>query len=207
MTIPTGVHEQLHGTLYKKIDRKIDLMGLETAWTLRGSERLRPQGHPGGDGGEGDSAGGPDPERLGLGTWPTLVIEAGDSESLTELHNDMRWWFSASNHDVNIILLAKFDHGQDKILVERWEEEGPPPRQGATTTRFQPRLQPVLQQSITITRDTTTNPTSYNVASGALVLEFRLLFLRDPGPGEGDVVVGIPELQGYASKVWAYIED
>ncbi len=91
ITIPTDVHEQLHLALYKRIDLQI------TA-----------KGHPGGDGGEGDSTGGPKPEREGHGTWPTL-IEAGDSESLPELRRDMRWWFSTSNHDVKIVLLAKFD--------------------------------------------------------------------------------------------------
>lgn len=46
-----------------------------------------------------------------------------------------------------------------------------------------------------------TNPASYNVARGVLVLQFELLFLRDPGPGEGDIVVGIPEL------VWVMVRD
>ncbi len=66
---------------------------------------------------------------------------------------------------------------------------------------------PVLQQSITITRDTPTNPTSYNVVSGALVLKLKLLFLRDPSPGEGDVVISIPELQGFAEDIWTFVQD
>jgi hypothetical protein len=64
----------------------------------------------------------------------------------------------------------------------------------------------VLQQAITITYDDTGDPgntVSYTVNGGALVLEFRLLFLRDQGLGEGDVVLSIPELQSYAAKVWA----
>ncbi|KAK0726952.1 hypothetical protein B0T26DRAFT_692376, partial [Lasiosphaeria miniovina] len=106
--------------------------------------------------------------------WPILVIEAGFSQSLGELYITMRRWFSMSNHEVKIVLLAKFNT-------------------------------PMLRQIITITRNTTTNPTSYNVTSGALVLSFRLLFLRDPGPGEGDFVFSVQELEEYAEDVWAQV--
>ena len=64
----------------------------------------------------------------------------------------------------------------------------------------------MLQQEITITYDNTIdagNTASYTADGGALVLEFRLLFLRDRGLGEGDVVFSIPELQSYAVNVWA----
>ncbi|KAL7619898.1 hypothetical protein AAE478_010445 [Parahypoxylon ruwenzoriense] len=168
---------------------------------------FRPQGHPGGDGGEGDSTGGPEPERAAKDAWPTLMIEAGDSEPLSDLRNDMRWWFSASGHQVKIIILAKFEHTHRAIILEKWEEE-PRVRLGATTTgqaAASPPLQPVLKQSIAITQNTTTNPISYNVAGGGLILSFQLLFLRDPGPQEGDVVISIPDLEEYATKVWRYV--
>jgi hypothetical protein len=42
----------------------------------------------------------------------------------------------------------------------------------------------ILRQSITITRDAATD--SYHVARRALVFSFRLLFLREPGPQEGE---------------------
>lgn len=121
---------------------------------------------------EADSAGGPRPERGGKGAWPTLVILAGVSEPLGELHNDMRWWFSASDHHVQIVLLAKFDENRGALTLEKWEEEA-----GG---------QPALRQNIIITQNTTTDPVSYNVIGGELVLGFRRLFLRDPEPGEGD---------------------
>lgn len=184
-------------------------MGLRRAWRPFGSSLYRENGHPGGDVGEGDSTGGPLPYAKDLDSWPTLVIEAGDSESLPALRHDIRWWFDKSHHDVNIVLLAKFDHCRHEILVERWEEERLTSRPGATTTRALARspLEPLLQQAITIARDTTTNPASYNVARGALVLKFELLFLRNPGPGEGDVIISIPELQSYAEAVWDYVRD
>ncbi|KAK3358636.1 hypothetical protein B0T24DRAFT_540311 [Lasiosphaeria ovina] len=191
ITIPTDIHEVLHLGLYTPYLRSTT----EESWKNIGSARFRAdQGHPGGDGAEGDSTGGPWPERAGAGNWPTLVIESGYSETLPELYKDMQWWFRTSNHEVKIVILAKFDDQQHHILLEKWEEEISSP-QGAITR--------MKRQSITITRDETTNPVSYNVTRGALVLGFRLLFLRDPGPQEGDFVLSIQDLQLYVEKVWA----
>lgn len=175
------------------------------AWISKGAATCRAAGgHPGRGAGEGDSTGGPRIARGRKDDWPTLVIEAGYSESLNQLRADMTWWFTTSNHDVKIVLLAKFDHRQREILLEKWEEETPPSPPGAITRSRSAMLEPrqVLRQRIAINRDETTNPVSYNVARGALVLGFRLLFLRDPVPQEGDIVISIPHLQSYAEYVW-----
>ncbi len=112
----------------------------------------------------------------------------------------MKWWFRESHHQAKIVVLAKFDN--PRILVEKWEEEGGV-RPGAMTTRTSStQLAPVLRQNITITRDATTNPPSYNVARGALVLSFRLVFDREPRAGESDFAIDIPDLENYADRVW-----
>lgn len=41
--------------------------------------------------------------------WPTLVIETGYSQSIIALRQQMRWWFTASQHRVKIVLLIKLD--------------------------------------------------------------------------------------------------
>ncbi|KAI5864087.1 hypothetical protein GGS23DRAFT_562851 [Durotheca rogersii] len=207
LTIPTCLHETLHLELWNLYRDKLVRKNQDRGWRPIGSTTFRPRGHPEGDVGEGDSSGCPRPVRSSPGSWPTLVIEAGDSESLSALRDDMRWWFLASDHDVKIVLLAKFDHGNQRIIIERWEEELQI-RQGATNTRRSTNgntFQPVLRQSIAIIRDITTN--SYHVTSGALVLSFRLLFLRGPGPQEGDFIISVPELATYARNVWERVED
>ncbi|KAK4034570.1 hypothetical protein C8A01DRAFT_49067 [Parachaetomium inaequale] len=40
------------------------------------------------------------------------------------------------------------------------------------------------------------------IVGGGLVLGFRSLFLRDPGPEEGDFVVSMPDLEEYAERVF-----
>jgi hypothetical protein len=179
-----------------------------------GTKTLRPRGHPGGDGGEGDSTGGPEDQRGNKGDWPTIVVEAGDSETLEELRNDMRWWFSASDHQVKIVLLTKFDHNQNQIILEKWVEIQAQTRLGATTTRAVTQaaiwLIPDCDQVITITRNPSVtntdpnrfNPTSYAVTRGALRLEFDRLFLPQPGQGGQDIIISTQDLQVYAGKVW-----
>ncbi|KAI1145645.1 hypothetical protein F4825DRAFT_457296 [Nemania diffusa] len=184
LTIPTDLHEVLHLELWNEYSDKLVQNNQRRDWKAIGSTTFRSRGHLGGDGGEADSSGGPVSKRGPKGSWPTLVMEAGDSESSSALRDDMKWWFSASNHNVKIVLLTRFDHQNQAIIIERWEEE----------------LQPVLQQSIAITRDIATD--SYHVASGALVLSYRLLFLQPPSPLQGDYVINISELQAYARAVW-----
>ncbi|AEO66904.1 uncharacterized protein THITE_2115455 [Thermothielavioides terrestris NRRL 8126] len=194
ISIPSAVHEALHRELEVCFHRQLFRQGLDRSWRSMGSRRLHASGQPNRDGGEGDSAGGPSAARRGPGSWPTLVIEAGASETLPQLRADMRWWFSASAHEVKIVLLAKFDQQQQVIIIERWEEE-----QGGNAL-----LEPVRRQEITIRRDGTARPASYQVTRGALVLSFQLLFLRTPDPqqGEGDFVIDVPDLQWYATQVW-----
>ncbi|KAK0734113.1 hypothetical protein B0T26DRAFT_630926 [Lasiosphaeria miniovina] len=192
ITIPTDVHEVLHLELYDQYREQLAQNGRGRSWRSIGSATRRAEeGHPDGDGGEGDSTGGPKPERGNKGAWPTLVIESGHSESLGESHNDMKWWFSTSDHQVKIVLLAKFDDTRSIIILEKREEEAKTCL-GATTTRRFAAIQPTLRQSITIAQNATTDPVSYNVTRGALKLSFRLLFLRNPGPEEADFLFTPP---------------
>ncbi|KAK5651084.1 hypothetical protein OQA88_13704 [Cercophora sp. LCS_1] len=157
ITIPTAVHEALRLGLYRLYWNQLFRNGTEN----------------------------PRPERVGAGDWPTLVIGSGHSETVPELHKDMRWWFRASNHEVKIVILAKFDHQQHRILLEKWEEETSSPQgaiteeisspQGAITEEISsPQgamqqngvLNPVKRQSITITRDETTDPGAIRHAQG-----------------------------------------
>ncbi|KAK3943460.1 hypothetical protein QBC46DRAFT_419815 [Diplogelasinospora grovesii] len=208
VVIPLSPHEILHTQIYDECRHEIDQMGLRYHWLNQGAATHRPQGRPNrGDGGEGDSSGGPKQRRAG-GGWPTLVVEAGNTQTMEQLRRDMRWWFAAStNHQVKIVLLAKLDRTRRRIILEKWvvETRGQG-RPGATTTRAAAVLQPPFcSQTITITwapgMDNT--PTSHTVTRGALRLEFELMFLRPPSnPGEHDIIISIPKLQIYAVDVW-----
>ncbi|KAK3363375.1 hypothetical protein B0T25DRAFT_38811 [Lasiosphaeria hispida] len=124
--------------------------------------------------------------------------EAGNSSSLQKLREDMRWWFSASDHQVQIVLLAKLDRPGRRINLEKWVETTPPPRPGPTTRAASIRRPDCVQE---ITIDWTDNtpaeiPASHVVTRGDLRLEFDLLFLRPPEtPREHDILITVPRLQ------------
>lgn len=203
VTIPTGLHERAHLPIYDEITMAIYSMGLKSEWSSNGATTYV---SPNGDGGEGDSSGAPWKQRRGPNAWPTLVIESGYSESLQALRNDMRWWFSASNHQVKIVILAKLDTTQRLIILEKYREVQAGQRSGATMTRAASALEPRLDQAIRISQAGNsidlTDPSSFVVTRGDLRLEFSLLFLRQPGPGEHDVVIGMQDLQLIAAKIW-----
>jgi len=117
------------------------------------------------------------------------------------LHRQMQWWFSASNHQVKIVLLVKLYHAaqQQRIVLEKWAEIT------QRETRQTAGLRPHLSQSITIyeepANEAAGTPAIYRVVGGALRLEFRLLFLRAPVQGEGDIIVTVDQLQRYAARV------
>jgi hypothetical protein len=196
--------------LFSELLHKFSQMGLHRSYKSIAASRCKADWGriTGGDEGEGDSAMGPVPDRMGPREWPTLVIEAGYAESLAGLRHDMEWWFNTSNHQVKVVLLAKWHQPQNHIQLEKWEEDQQGSRPGATTTRSVARLVPVLRQTIDITEDATVSPPTYNVARGALVLNFSLLFLRPPNisQGEGDFVFTVEDLKWYAAFVFAQVQ-
>lgn len=220
MVLPGKPHERLHLNLYLEIRDRIVSMGLGDAWNNDGSTRsFRGQGHSHGDGadgngdaGEPDSSGSPSPQRDENEAWPTLIMEAGDSPTLEDLRRDMRWWFSASDHQVKIVLLAKLDRPGRRIILEKWVETvaPSPPRPGPVTRAISSSTLPQTHcsQEITIhwTPGTANLAASHVVTGGDLRLEFDLLFLRPSNsPTEGDIVITIPRLQLWASKVWRVV--
>ncbi|EEU47948.1 uncharacterized protein NECHADRAFT_75043 [Fusarium vanettenii 77-13-4] len=136
VTIPTEAHELLYAPLSGHIHAAVIQMGLGSQWTAMGSTTWRD--HRNGDEGEGDSSGGPR-NRQGP-RWPTLIIESGYSQTLESLRRDMKWWFSASNYQVKIVLLVKLDPSSEEIIMETWQVA-----QGETTS-----TEPSCSQVITV---------------------------------------------------------
>jgi hypothetical protein len=204
ITIPTQTHEMLHSALHWAYTRSLPL-NLQDQWISMGgpTHKTGSEYAPTG-GGEGDSTGSPR-NLLGPNCWPTLVIEGGYSQTLAALHHKMRWWFSASNHAVQIVILIKLDMALGTITIQRYQEEPARTRQGATNTRYTTTLQPFLMQEIRITR-TATDPIQSSITSGDLNLPFKRLFRRDPTPQEPEnVVVTVAQLRDYATDVWTVI--
>lgn len=201
VTIPTSMHEVMHHDLLLRICYQLYDQNLHLEWQPMQSTTFPTQSRDRG-GGQGDSSGGPG-SRIG-GAWPTLVIEAGYSQSLAALRQQMRWWFDISDHQVKIVVLVKIYLGQGQINIEKYQEEQRQPRAGATLTRAAAALTPYLDQNITIVRhgESADSLTSYTVTRGALRLDFERLFRRQPMGEERDIVITEEQLQQYAAGIW-----
>ncbi|KAK3363699.1 hypothetical protein B0T25DRAFT_492680 [Lasiosphaeria hispida] len=214
----SGVHEVLHRYLDDNIRDRIVLMGLGNNWKAVGSTTFNANR----SGSEGDSSRKPPSQRRFPTAWPTLVIEGGYSQSMRKLRHKARWWLKTSNFEVKIVLLAKFLPISKTILVEKWvgapAQASLPASLPNVTTRARQQLLnaqalvPSQVQAITIkplpgvNPRQTPSPNSFQVVRSPLVLEFSLLFLRQPGPGEGDVFLGSQLFQNFAAAVWEEVE-
>jgi hypothetical protein len=79
--------------------------------------------------------------------WPSLVIEAGVSESLAMLRTDAAFWITNSDGRTRIMIVLSVNRRDRQILVERWEED-PRIRPNRSTANYS-RI-PRLIQSLTL---------------------------------------------------------
>ncbi|KAI5465490.1 hypothetical protein BGZ63DRAFT_373728 [Mariannaea sp. PMI_226] len=205
--LPTRSHERLHLRLFQHITSAADALGMTDVAVPDGSTTyfMKKAGYLTAAG-EGDSSLGLHPDSLNDG-FPTVVIEAGWSQTLPAIRAKMHWWFDVSNGAVKIVLLAMANRAEYGIILEKWKRghENPPSRPGATRTRsFSANLQvPTCHQTVTITRVGGANvPWSYQVVRAPLRLEFRDVFLREPVPPQTDILFNEERLKNYASIVW-----
>ncbi len=132
------------------------------------------------------------PARAG-NEWPTMTIEVGLSESLSQLRRDVRWWLIESKGDVAIALLVSIKKASSSLLLEKWELSPAPPTRPGPVTRASASNsigEPACMQSIEVTQTGTTG--------GPLILEFHKIFLRPPTPPEADLIFTVQELEHMA---------
>jgi hypothetical protein len=184
---------------------------------LRSVGKRKAQALVGESSGEGDSSFLPRSQRSAARSdWPSVVIEAGHSQSEESLRVKAGWWLRESNFDVKVVLLIKMHVAQRRIVIEKWQGVPPIGYQGPVTRSRSyapplPPLEPRSVQRIDITRAANItdvhpqrfNPASYNVAGGNLQIEFDHLFLRPAQPPrEADIVLDVACLQRFAVACW-----
>jgi hypothetical protein len=54
--------------------------------------------------------------------WPSLVLEAGLSESVPQLRTDARWWYSNSDHQTQIVVLISANPNSHDADIEIWTQ-------------------------------------------------------------------------------------
>ncbi|PYH38036.1 uncharacterized protein BO87DRAFT_372990 [Aspergillus neoniger CBS 115656] len=114
--------------------------------------------------------------------WPNWIIEAGLSESLRRLRQDINWWIGNSGGQVLLALLVRVDRAAKKITIEKYF---PQIRQGPST-RAQTAGVYVKRLVTTTVIDMRTTPPS--VQGGPLVLDFDRLVGRPAVAPETNVI-------------------
>jgi hypothetical protein len=162
---------------------------------------------------EADSGRLPLSMRPGEEDFPTYLIKADYSQSLSSLKRKALLWFEKSAGEVKIVILARISRPTQLITLEMWKvvpDDAARVRLGAMGTRGYlncPRNDPRCLQTTTIRRIPGTNPNQfdpnmYSVQGGPLLLEFRDLFLRNPAPREHSITLDEDMLKEYAADVW-----
>ncbi|RMZ81791.1 hypothetical protein DV738_g2048, partial [Chaetothyriales sp. CBS 135597] len=178
--VPTMQHEWVYGQLMKRLLIMAGTMGLEEEICYLGATKYQGRRNIAK---EADCAFKPLSRRPRPLDWPTLVIEAGWSESRSRLRVDARIWLENSGGEVKIVLLISPSRAARSIIIEKWE-----------STPL-PDSRPRTRSTITI------EPGS--VTGAPLTLDFQKVFLRQPvPPQEHDFVFDQQYLANFAQTFW-----
>ena len=196
--IPTSIHEQAHLSLAMKLVRLTARMGVgESEFVPYGATTMKSENYSQPSQKEGDSTFRNKLIRQGDNAWPSLVIEAGNTESLPHLRSDAKWWIETSKGEVRIVVLIKVDKLKKSIAILKYI---PRPRPMAyPNTRNAPTMVPV--ESATITIDQSVTPSQ--IQEAPLTLEFDQVFSRQPNPpNERDFILTAADLDEWAALLW-----
>lgn len=195
--MPSVKHEAAHGNFGQMIVAKTIMMGM-SIHSLYSTGATRFEGSSSSK--EADTSFKPQ-SRVNETDWPTIVIEAGLSESLAKLRSDANWWLVNSGGDVMIVVIISITPRKKSLRIEKWENVAPAP--GRPITRANPSGPiPRSVQDITIRPNVTGAITPYRVIGAPLVLHFHKIFLRLPIPPETDFTFSTNELAEFARTFW-----
>jgi hypothetical protein len=194
--LPSAEHEAAPLNLTIGVVEKLVMMGMPAnEFHAVGATRIRGRNSSK----EADSAYRPYSFRPNKTDWPTIVFEAGLSESLSRLRSDARWWLMESGGDVKTVIIISVKRAQSMIRIEKWELA---PRTGRRLTlrsatnplNHLPTQIPTKIHEITIVQNT--------VTGAPLILEFQKIFLRPAVLPESDITFTAQELSTWAARIW-----
>jgi hypothetical protein len=195
--MPSPEHEMSHLELGKWITLKLAVIRVPaTSYRLVGAGRYYNGTRTSSK--ERDSAFLPVPvRRLG---WPTLIIEAGLSESLRRLRIDAKWWLENSGGAVNIVVIISLNRPRTKATIEKWEIAQGGVGRPITRAIINNSMVPVSTHVITVNRNRNTGATT--VIGAPLVLEFAKIFLRPAVLPETNINFTAQDLLDCLEDVW-----
>jgi hypothetical protein len=200
LKVPIAEHEVAHRSFGSELVITAAGMGLKREFCCLGATKFQVRRASK----EGDSTFKPLSIRPRMADWPTIVIQAGWSESLRKLQVDAGFWLEDSGEEVKIVLLFSISRRARTIIIEKWENRPVPANRPVTRSlmRAAGNVQTATQiQAITIDSNS-------NTVNGApLTLEFRKIFLRQAVPPlEHDFTYTAQDLSAFATNLWAGLQ-
>ena len=153
---------------------------------------------------EGDSCYKP-ASRHSEAEFPTLVIEAGLSETQAKLRCDAKWWLTQPGHNGNkvmIVVTISIKLNDKRLQIEKWENALAPARPRTRANSGPPIQIPTQIQQVTIRPNATGAITPNEVTGAPLVLHFDKIFQRQPIVPQTDFTFSANELAVFATKFW-----
>ena len=168
-------------------DRLVSLGVGNTLWHVRSTR----YGAPGGRSKEADEAFRPSTRVLGT-DWPSVVIEVGVSESLSQLRTDAYFWLTQSGGKTRIVIHLAVNKAMRVMKIERWEHT---PRT-RLTRRSSPRYNPTKMQALTLRANG-------QISGGPLLIPASKVYdTLPPGLGPNDFTFTAQDLAGYIQRYW-----
>ncbi|KAJ5780437.1 hypothetical protein N7457_005597 [Penicillium paradoxum] len=121
--------------------------------------------------------------------WPTILVEAGWSDSSRKLQQDVLLWLRESEQQVKVVLTIKVTP-EGKITVERWKLN-----ERAGEMYVEPN------QAMRITRNSDASSNQHYI-SGSMHIQFEDCFLRPKRGSETDFVLSDADMKEIAEAVW-----
>jgi hypothetical protein len=207
--IPGATHESLIDAFNLKVNSDLQNMGIH--WTQRrwvGTTTYRPANK----GKQGDQGFTPPSRQVAQGQtrgWPTLVIEVGVSESISKLRSDAKFWLNNSNGQTRFVILISAKRA--RVTFENWmlmPPNAPNPAPSAYVAALRSRPvhspplvnQPAASQQLYSAQEVVVTPTG--MAGAPMILPFRALYDRAPGPNETDITIIAQDFRAFAQTVF-----
>lgn len=121
--------------------------------------------------------------------WPTILVEAGWSDSKAKLKQDVLFWLHESEPQVKVALTIKVTRNGN-ITIERWRLN----QKNRGTS-----VEPI--QTMCITRNRIANSNQHQI-SGSMHIKFEDCFLREKRGKETDFLLSHEDMMEIAEAVW-----
>jgi hypothetical protein len=196
---PKQLHEVFVANICRKVERQLEGMGIDEQQFFD----IATADYEGARGVKQPDTSYKPVTREGETAPPSLVFEAGYTESLPQLRRDAEWWLSNAPHQVNIVVLVAIRPTTRVVVIEKWTLIDRT-KDGQSGTRSRPApvfTLPTMTTEITIQPETK-GSTTFVVKGAPLILEFKKLMDRDPLSPETDITVIDSELAKAAAAIW-----